>query len=539
MKFKSRSILIFWMLSFSIFHTGIQAQSRPDSIWNKVYGGSADEPIGFGLGFLGAPTVSGAVLPDGSIYAVLTTASTDGYIHGSLGSEDVWVVKLNAQGDTLWTKIIGGTSFDRVYDMKATDDGGLVMVGRTNSNDNDFIGSNGSVDGFIAKLDSSGNLVFAELYGGSMEDLFHAVLPLDDGGYLAMGQTGSVDGDVPSGNPGSVDAWIVRLNADLSIRWSRKTTGVNPDVDYNDLFWDAVPHTDGYIICGLSGNFNDFNTDDILLVKYDSLGNLRWKTEIGSNVSDAVGGIIKENDNSLWVMGRVGQASASVSNYVGGAADTWLARIDSSGNLLNNYTYGGNDLDYAYGIGMDPSGNILLSGLTRSSSAYAYGPGLGMLDFWLLKINPTNGDTLANWRWGGSGNDYLHEVMFNGSDSSEIVVFGRSQSSDGWLSGNHGGNDLYVAKMQYATTAATAANPVPNIITRLYPNPTADILNIDIPEGDWTIEIYNISAVLMKSITTSAHEQIQIDCKDFSDGIYFIHIKGKDKQITEPFMINK
>jgi hypothetical protein len=176
-----------------------------------------------------------------------------------------------------------------------------------------------------------------------------------------------------------------------------------------------------------------------------------------------VGGIVKENDNSLWVMGRVAQASGNVSSYVGGAADTWLARIDSSGNLLNNYTYGGNDLDYAYGIGMDPMGNVLLSGLTRSSTGFAYGPGLGMLDFWLLKINPSNGDTLANWRWGGSGNDYLHEALFNGTDSTEIIVFGRSQSSDGWLSQNYGGNDLYVAKMEYAQSAPTALYSISKI----------------------------------------------------------------------------
>jgi hypothetical protein len=273
----------FWILSFTFFGINLSGQSAPDSIWSKVYGGSGNEPLGFGLGYLGAPTVSGAVMPDGSIFSALTTESSDGCIHGALGSEDVWIVKMNAAGDTLWTKIIGGSSFDRVYEMKASADGGVVVVGRTNSNDNDFTGSNGSVDGFIAKLDSSGNLVFAELYGGSMEDLFHSVVLLDDGGYLLAGQTGSIDGDVPSSNPGSVDAWIVRLNADLSIRWSRKTTGVNPNVDYNDLFWDAVPHTDGYIICGLSGDFNDFNTDDILLVKYDSLGNLRWKAK-----SDAI-----------------------------------------------------------------------------------------------------------------------------------------------------------------------------------------------------------------------------------------------------------
>ncbi len=481
------------VLSFLLLNTcTLWAQAEPDTIWTKTLGGSGNEPLGFGVGFSGAPAMSGAVLPNGDIYVAATTVSTDGDLNNNYGSEDVWLIKLNSQGDTLWTKVIGGTAADRVYEMKATADGGCVLAGRSNSNDNDFQGSNGSSDGFLTKVDSSGNILFSNLYGGSQVDEFLNVLILDDGGYLVLGTTGSIDGDVPAGNAGSVEAWVMRLNADATVRWSRKTSGLTVNLDYNELFYDAVVHTNGYILGGISGDFANFNTDDFLIVKYDSLGNQLWMREMGTAVGDALAAMLIENDTSIFVMGRVSQASGDVSTYNGGNGDTWLVNLDSTGAIRWEQTYGGSDFEYSYGLNFDPGGDLLISGLSRSTDGNLPDTSYGNFDFWLMEVSPI-GDSLNSWRWGGSSSDYLHEVAFNGNDSSELILIGRSQSSDFWVPSNQGGNDLYIAKMEYAPVSIPSFVSIPKLpALKLYPNPSSGSFQIEIPEGQYQhLEIYN------------------------------------------------
>jgi hypothetical protein len=516
------------------------AQPDPDTIWSKTLGGSANEPIGFGVGFSGAPAVAGAVLPNGDVYAGLTTVSTDGDIHTSYGSEDVWVVKLNSQGDTLWTKSIGGSDFDRLYELKATNDGGCVLVGKTASSNNDFLGNNGSTDGFLAKLDANGNLVFANLYGGSLVDEFFNVLVLDDG-YLVLGTTGSIDGDVPAGNPGSIEAWVMRLDLSGGIIWSRKTSGNTANIDWNELFYDAVPHTNGYILAGLTGNFNNFNTDDILIIKYDSLGNKLWTKEIGSTSSDVFAAMDIENDTSIFIMGRVGQATGDVSSYNGGVGDVWLVNIDSSANIRWEQTYGGSDYDYAYGLSLDPKGDVLISGLTRSVDGNLPDTSYGNFDFWLMEVSPM-GDSLASWRWGGSSSDYLHDVAFVDGDTNQIVLFGRSQSNDFWVPGNQGGNDLYVAKAYYKGVAPVTAVYVPTPLVdqlKIYPNPNSGSFQLDLEGKEIEyIEIYNNLGQLVYTEHHLPNDQIQMNLR-LPLGHYYIKAKTKEGNLLSSTLVIK
>ena len=83
------------------------------------------------------------------------TISTNGDVTGNHGSNDYWVVKLDAAGNILWQKALGGTGSDQAQAITASADGGYVVAGYSNSNDGDVTGNHGSYDSWVVKLNAT------------------------------------------------------------------------------------------------------------------------------------------------------------------------------------------------------------------------------------------------------------------------------------------------------------------------------------------------------------------------------------------------
>lgn len=108
---------------------------------------------------------------------------------------------------------MGGSSEDRARSIQQTSDGGYIVAGSSYSNDGDVSGNHGERDYWIVKLNADGNLVWQKCLGGIDNDLALSVQQTTDGGYIVGGSAVSNDGDV-SGNHGDRDYWIVKLDAD-------------------------------------------------------------------------------------------------------------------------------------------------------------------------------------------------------------------------------------------------------------------------------------------------------------------------------------
>ena len=167
--------------------------------WTKVLGGTQHDQ------FDGVYTNA-----DGSIILAGHSGSNDGDVSGNKGAADGWLVKLNAQGDLLWQKTIGGSGTDAFTSIFRTKDGQFLLSGFTDSNDGDAGNNAGGKDAWIVVVDDNGNLVKKLTLGGSGDDGANGVREDADGAYLLWGYSSSSDMDVPK-HQGNGDVWLMRF----------------------------------------------------------------------------------------------------------------------------------------------------------------------------------------------------------------------------------------------------------------------------------------------------------------------------------------
>lgn len=189
-------------------------------------------------------------------YSVKQTTDGGYIICGLLGGK-FSVVKLDSMGVSQWQKLYGGTSGNDVANsVIQTSDGGYMVAGYAWSADGDVIGSHGGAsDGWLLKLDSSGDLQWQKTLGGSYDDEAYSIQQTADNGYIIAGLTNSNDGDagglhgIPGdhGNSGPIsDYWVVKTNSTGTIQW-QKTMGGN----YIDRATTIIKTLDGgYAVAG-------------------------------------------------------------------------------------------------------------------------------------------------------------------------------------------------------------------------------------------------------------------------------------------------
>ena len=127
-----------------------------------------------------------------------------------------------------WQKSYGGTSYEGAYQVKQTSDGGYIVCGYAWSNDGDVKGHHGTngwyPDGWVMKLNANGDTLWTKSLGGTYEDYANSVIETDDGNFVVALQSQSTDGDV-SANKGGWDYWVVKLNPSGSILWEKSFGG--------------------------------------------------------------------------------------------------------------------------------------------------------------------------------------------------------------------------------------------------------------------------------------------------------------------------
>jgi DNA replication initiation complex subunit (GINS family) len=307
--------------------------------WTKTIGGPASDD--------GGPLIQTS---DGG-YAIAGETKSFG-----AGDWDVYVVKLDANGNLQWTKTIGGKKGDVSLSLIQTSDGGYAIAGITTS-----FGA-GEADIYLVKLDANGNLQWTKTIGGKKEDLGLSLIQTSDGGYAIAGYTSSF-------GAGGADVYVVKLDAHGNLQWTKTIGGKNDDAGFS-----LIQTSDGgYAITGLTRSFG-VGEADVYLVKLDANGNLQWTKTIGGPGNEAGFSLIQTSDSGCAIAG-------ATTSFGSGEADVYLVKLDAYGKPQWTKTIGAkNENLIKSSIIQTSDGSYVLAGTTRSFGA-------GKRDVYVVKLD--------------------------------------------------------------------------------------------------------------------------------------------------------
>lgn len=426
---------------------------------------------------------------DGGYVVAGWAGSNNGNVNGNNGGNDYWVVKLDGSGAIQWQKCLGGSGDDRATDIQQTSDGGFIVAGQSDSNNGDVSGNPGSSDYWIVKLNSSGDLDWQRSLGGAGFDAARSVQQTLDGGYIVAGSSDSNDGDV-SGNNGATDYWVVKLNNAGTIEWQKSFGGSG-----NDNASAIRQISDGsYLVAGASesidgdviGNQGGW---DMWVLKLDPFGDLQWQRSLGGTGDDGAGSIHETSDNGYIVAGSTGSNDGDVSGNHG-LDDCWVVKLDASGVLQWQKTLGGSGVDLANSIHQTLDGGYIVGASTSSNDGDVTGNSGGAYDYWVVKLN---GSGSLQWQkaMGGSGDDRSAST-WRTSDGGSILA-GLSNSNDGDVSGNNGGYDYWVVKLAQDPTSIHVEEDGSGF--EVFPNPTQGDLVVSLTlEAAVPVQLYLYNA---------------------------------------------
>ncbi len=462
---------------------------------------------------------------DGGAVVAGLTLSNNGDVSVNYGSYDVWLVKLQANGTIEWQKSLGGSSDDVANSIQQTNDGGYILAGYTFSNNGDVSGNHGSSDCWIVKLNSSGNLVWQKTFGGSGIDNASKIIQTSDNGFIVAASSDTNDGDV-TGNHGNRDYWILKLDAAGILQWQKSLGGTGFDMARGILQAD-----DGYVVAGWSNSNNGdvtgaYGGDDYWVVKLDLVGNLVWQKTLGGSSHEQAFSITK-NDNEEFIV--AGLSSSNDGDVTGNTdSDFWIVKLNTFGNIVWQKTFGVGGVDRATDIIFVNGGYVIVGWAEASSGNH------GGRDYWVIKIDDS-GNLIWQKTLGGSANDDAYSVC-QALDGGYFIS-GVTFSNDGDVIGNHGQADYWVVKLEADSSLGIAENQMGKYMT-IYPNPANEILYISFPENEdstGNVSVFDISGKIVFTSPVES-ENIEINIGNWNSGLYFLKYLGENKQQTIKFI---
>ncbi|MEO5572464.1 MAG: T9SS type A sorting domain-containing protein [Bacteroidia bacterium] len=285
----------------------IRTDSLGNILWNRTYGGSHNDIL-----------VKIELTSDSNYIAVGYTATPPNH------TGDIFVIKVNDSGDTLWTRIIGDTLYyDAATNLVANNDGGCTISGRVTSY------GEGYRDVMLSRLDANGNIIWFHTYGGLYVEEGMAVTHTDDNGYVITGGTETFSSN------GYFDVYMMRIDSVGDIVWSKTYGG-----DKIEATYCIVPADDGgFVVTGFTdswaylhlrtGNPLSILGDDsshVFLMKVNAFGDTVWARAIGGTTQDEAYALINAADGGYIV----GAYSSSFSGT--DSLDAFIIHTDSLGN---------------------------------------------------------------------------------------------------------------------------------------------------------------------------------------------------------------
>jgi hypothetical protein len=471
---------------------------NPQFQWAKKTNAGVGEEVGASIGVDGA----------GNVY-------TTGYFNGTVdfdpgagvfsltaaGGDDGFLLKLDASGNFIWAKKFGGTGYESAISLAVTGTGDIYYTGGF-SGTVDFdpgpsvsnLTAVGGGDIFICKMDAAGNFIWVKQLGGTGGDYVNS-LALDNAGNVFT--TGAF-GAIADFDPGaavfemtpvsSSEIFISKLDANGNFVWAKQFSGSDPTA-YGFGYSVALDPAGNVFSTGSLGGTIDFDPGagiaaitatggDIYVSKLDNNGNFIWAHVLAAATPFDYGYsyAITANSTNVFIAGSFNgtmdfEPGAGSSNLTSVAAtdDIFITKLDAGGNFIWVKQFGGADAENVYGITTDGSGNVYTTGYFLTTTDFDPGPGvynltslLGSSDIFISKL-----DASGNFVWAvplsGNNLEYANSIAVDASNN--VYTTGTFRATVDFDPGaavsnlsSSGSTDAFIQKMSQTFTLPVALN---------------------------------------------------------------------------------
>lgn len=491
-----------------------------------------------------------------------------------------------------WQNLIAGNDEDMVTKTIQSTNGNFYSVGKTHSSSGNLNNYNGGWDGWISKIDANGNFIWKKTIGGSHNDYLTDIIQTLDGNYIACGTSYSSDGDlinIPYSNI-SKNIWLIKFN-DTGVIWEQRYGG-SAEMGYNvNSLIKETSNGNLHVFANSQSNDQDIqnhfggsnNWNDIVYFQLNSNGAILSQKNFGGSEDDNIGSVSTTSDGGFVILGTTRSLDFDVSQHLAanGFYDAWVLKIDSSlnivweksfltssdqsttcikelssgkimfssyisnnfvdgslnllsanGNLVWQKNYGGSYIDRIDDFIEITNNSILFSGYTHSNDGDVTNNTVNDLEgIWIVEV-----DSIGNIKnqntFGGSLSDY--GAKLTRTIDNQFVVSAGTASFDGDVINPYTWScfctEGWIFKLNM-NTVGIQENQLSKNTFSIYPNPANDIIHIN-TSTSLVNESYAIINTLGQTVLKGKleNERSTIDVQTLQAGVYFLQIGSKQTQ---------
>jgi hypothetical protein len=326
---------------------------------------------------------------------------------------DVYLLKTDSLGDTLWTKLYGGVEYDEANSVQQTTDGGYIVVGFTQSFDASI------ADVWLLKTDANGDTLWTKMYGWPLWEEGRSVQETGDGYIIAGYRT-------VTSSPNGPDSYVLLIKTDFSgdTMWTRLYEAL--DEEFRDEGYSVDQTEDGgYIITGETWYPGTPAWEiDVYLIKTDANGDTLWTRTYDAVASTDIGFSVQQTQDGGYIV-------AGYSNNVTYNHDVYLIKTDSDGDTVWTKRIGGPNTDEGYSVQQTSDCGYIVTGFTLSYGA-------GGHDLYLARMEPEYECGDANGDGGVSSGDGYYILNYCGGDPRPVCCWSANVNGSVGLSPGDG-----------------------------------------------------------------------------------------------------
>ncbi|MFC2102255.1 T9SS type A sorting domain-containing protein [Bacteroidota bacterium] len=440
---------------------------------------------------------------DDDIGKCVRQTSDEGYIicgytkSFSANDYDAYIIRTDAFGDTLWTRILGGPGYDATYSLVITPDNGYVICGTY------LDPGKATNDVWLIRMDDNGDTLWTKHDYSATSAEAHSITLNATNGYIITG--------VREDGGGTGHAFLMQTDTNGNENWSHdypfwSTSGGNAVINTND---------EGFLICGYIDTYNPSWNRNMGLIKTTNQGDTLWTRQVGGSAYE-IGWSVCECPTGGYL------ASGYTTGYGALSGDGFIAKLTGLGSIEWQNHFGKSGLDVIYDISATSDLNYIGTGISGEQ-------GSEFQEAWLIKIGES-GDTLWSRSFGGYRKSYGYSVRQ--TDDEGYIFCGITNAS---------GTNVYDIMLVKTTSdgviTTSLFQPEEETTYKVYPNPAHNRVIIEFPPGTKKMTITSPMGKLIREENLRNLQKLLLDLGGLPSGIYFLTFSDGESSIVKKLVI--